>query len=92
MIESLRFSDTLTYSIIMLNTDLHNPAIHPKIAPNDYVASCRRCVPLVAMPEASLLEIYDSILREPLQIAPSVATVDSIVRAGFAYSNKTHAR
>ena len=48
---------------------------HPKIAPNDYVASCRRCVPLVAMPEASLLEIYDSILREPLQIAPSVASL-----------------
>ena len=35
---------TLIYSIIMLNTDLHNPAIHPKLQPEEYAASCRRCV------------------------------------------------
>ena len=62
----------LFYSIIMLNTDLHNPAISPKITPAEYVASCRRCPPLVRVPEDTLEQIHANISAHPLQIAPDV--------------------
>ena len=62
----------LLYSIIMLNTDLHNPAISPKITPSEYVASCRRCPPLVRVPENTLEQIHANISARPLQIAPNV--------------------
>lgn len=71
---------TLLYSVIMLNTDLHNPAITPKIQPHEYVASCHRCVPLRHCPRETLLEIYESILHHPFQIAPSVDKVDTTIR------------
>ena len=60
---------TLTYSLIMLNTDLHNPAVRPKIAPEQYAASCRRCRPLCEADSAIFLAIYSNILRRPLQIS-----------------------
>ena len=41
----------LLYSVIMLNTDLNNPAITPKITLPEYVASCHRCTPLRNVPE-----------------------------------------
>lgn len=65
----------------MLNTDLHNPAISPKISASEYVASCRRCVPLARAPEPPLLDIYASIVAHPLQIAPKVDRVDSTIHA-----------
>jgi Sec7-like guanine-nucleotide exchange factor len=34
----------------MLNTDLNNPAITPKITLAEYVASCHRCTPLRDVP------------------------------------------
>jgi len=60
---------TLTYSLIMLNTDLHNPAVRPKIAADQYAASCRRCRPLREADSAIFLTIYSNILRRPLQIS-----------------------
>jgi len=71
---------TLTYAVIMLNTDLHNPAISPKMSAHEYVQSCHRCIPLRNMPADSLLAIYQSIVQEPLQIAPAVDGVDSTIR------------
>jgi len=72
---------TLTYSIIMLNTDLHNPAIHPKIQPDEYTASCRRCVPLRGVDEDTLKAIYASIRDSPLQIYHGQPGVATAVRA-----------
>jgi len=71
---------TLVYSVIMLNTDLHNPAISPKIQPDEYVQSVHRCVPLRHAPDEILLQIYESIARHPLQIAPSVHKVATTIR------------
>ena len=64
----------------MLNTDLHNPAITPKISATEYVQSCHRCLPLRHLPDQTLLSVYESIATEPLQIAPSVNRVDSTIR------------
>ena len=71
---------TLIYSVIMLNTDLHNPAISPKIQPDEYVRSVHRCVPLSNVPDDALLDIYTSIATHPLQIAPSVNGVHTTIR------------
>ena len=52
-------------------------AIRPKITRDEFAASCRRCVPLRAMDDATLSGIYSRIAAEPLQIyhgRPGVAT------------------
>jgi len=59
---------TLTYSIIMLNTDLHNKAIYPKITQDEYIKSCYRCAPLKDVNEAIFMKIYESISSQPLQL------------------------
>ena len=41
----------------MLNTDLNNPAISPKISLPEYVASCHRCTPLRDVPEPYLRQV-----------------------------------
>jgi hypothetical protein len=72
---------TLVYSIIMLNTDLHNPAIQPKISRSEYAASCRRCAPLVHLDDAYLFGIYDRLQERPLAISTSGGSVTTTVRA-----------
>ena len=54
----------------MLNTDLHNVAIEPKISLPQYVASCHRCVPLQHVPDTYLRTIYLSVRSSPLRISP----------------------
>ena len=61
---------TLIYSIIMLNTDLHNPAIHPKLMPSEYAASCRRCVQLSHLSDEYLFGLYHSVASRALTITP----------------------
>jgi hypothetical protein len=74
---------TLVYSIIMLNTDLHNPMISPKITRDEYAASCRRCVPLRHLQEEELTQIYQRIKANPLRISAGArgAVVGSVVRS-----------
>jgi len=74
----------LLYSIIMLNTDLHNPAISPKISEAEYQRSCRCCPELRLVRSEALSQIYAHISAHPLQIAPNIATVDSILRSSPA--------
>mmetsp|Transcript_9895 Transcript_9895/g.25517 ORF Transcript_9895/g.25517 Transcript_9895/m.25517 type:complete len:537 (-) Transcript_9895:720-2330(-) len=74
---------TLIYSVIMLNTDLHNPAIAPKITADEYVASVHRCVPLASAPDEPLRAIYESIASHPLQIAPRVYRVETSIRSSL---------
>ena len=73
----------LTYACIMLNTDLHNPAVVLKIKRDEFVANTLRCGPLRGLDGLPDLlgEVYDDVLAHPLQIAPNMATVDSIVRS-----------
>ena len=76
---------TLTYSIIMLNTDLNNPAIHPKITCDEYTASCHRCVPLRSMDDETLRVIYSRVAAQPLQIyygQPGVTTAVHASQSG----------
>ena len=52
------------HQVIMLNTDLNNPAISPKISLPEYVASCHRCTPLRDVPEPYLRQVL------PLPFSP----------------------
>ncbi len=72
---------TLTYSMIMLNTDLHNPAVQPKMSADEYAASVRRCAPMRHAPDDALRAIYADLLANPLQIAPNVSRVHSVIRS-----------
>ena len=53
----------------MLNTDLHNVAIQPKVQVEQYVASCHRCGPLRDVPDEYLRRLYLSVLSSPLRIS-----------------------
>lgn len=86
------FTYTLVYSIIMLNTDLHNPAIHPKITQQEYAASCRRCIPLAHLDDAFLFELYARIRDRPLAISPTGDPVKTSVRSSSSgFEIESHA-
>lgn len=80
---------TFTYAVVMLNTDLNNPAVHPKIRHDEFVANCRRCTTLASVPLDVLADTYERIAHQPLAIytrssaEPSTnpALVDSFVRS-----------
>lgn len=55
----------LFYSLIILNTDLHNPRVRSKITENAYVASLRRTA-IEGVAEADARALYRSIKRRPL--------------------------
>lgn len=80
----------LIYSLVMLNTDLHNVAIQPKIQAEQYIASCHRCVPLRDVPDEYLRRLYASILSSPLRISHDLLGCGgSIVRSGGADADET---
>ena len=57
--------------------------VSPKITADEYVRSVRSCAPLAAAPEPMLRAAYASLLEHPLQLAPSVDRVDSVIRCGL---------
>eukprot|EP00930_Biecheleria_cincta_P092008 TRINITY_DN81747_c0_g1_i1.p1 TRINITY_DN81747_c0_g1~~TRINITY_DN81747_c0_g1_i1.p1 ORF type:complete len:402 (-),score=59.25 TRINITY_DN81747_c0_g1_i1:10-1215(-) len=61
---------TLLYAIIMLNTDLHHPAVRVKIKADEFVESVKRAQldPLTGLSQDHhLRDIYLSILQDPLR-------------------------
>ena len=59
----------LTYSIIMLNTDLHNEAVWPKIRRSEYIANAANCAALSGVAHRVLGDIYERIAASPLAVA-----------------------
>ena len=72
---------TWVYSIIMLNTDLHNPAVQPKITAAEYAASCARCGPLRHVPTELFEACHVSLSTSPLVLAVTPHTIDTTVRS-----------
>ena len=58
----------LIYAVIMLNTDLHHPAIKTKMARHEFVASTQSTVLGETFGAADLGAIYDSVRAAPLAI------------------------
>jgi len=71
----------LVYSLIMLNTDLHNPAINPKIKAEQFVRSCKQTV-LRSIPESMLIQMYHHIRCDPLRIANRSMSIHTTVKSG----------
>jgi len=71
----------LVYSLIMLNTDLHNPAINPKIKADQFVRSCKQTV-LRSIPESMLIQMYHHIRCDPLRIANRSMSIHTTVKSG----------
>eukprot|EP00966_Prymnesium_polylepis_P294693 6805482-Prymnesium_polylepis.1 len=63
---------------------------HP--CPCRYVASCRRAPELQHLPTATLEQLHESLTCHPLQIAPDVATVDTILRSAPSGETATPAQ
>ena len=57
----------LIYALIMLNTDLHNPKIRPKMTEDAFVSSLRRTIIGDSIPEATARGHYRSVLQRPLR-------------------------
>jgi len=72
----------ILYSLIMLNTDLHNPAnIANRMSAAEYQESLYRVAMLRALPPTHIYHMYEAIKREPLRIDAQKEGVDTIIRA-----------
>jgi golgi-specific brefeldin A-resistance guanine nucleotide exchange factor 1 len=62
----------LTFSIIMLNTDLHNPMVKRKMSVEDFVRNNARVTDSDQLPEAFLAKIYERTAQHELRVAPPI--------------------
>jgi len=58
----------LLYAVIMLNTDLHHPAIKQKMTMEEFLTSTKRTVVVEVLDDDDLRRMYRSISRAPLRI------------------------
>ncbi|XP_054809930.1 ARF guanine-nucleotide exchange factor GNL2 isoform X2 [Prosopis cineraria] len=65
----------LSYSLIMLNTDQHNPQVKKKMTEEDFIKNNRAINEGQDLPREFLSELYHSILSNPL-LAPTSTNVD----------------
>lgn len=83
---SMHHSDTvfvLSYSIIMLNTDLHNKQVRKKMTLDQFLSNNRKIDQNQDLPKEFLTAIYNSILEKEIMLradAPMVPTVSSATR------------
>jgi len=66
----------LAYSIIMLNTDLHNPGVKVKMSEESYLKNLQKVNGGKDFPKELLSSIYESIKNEPIQVLDVVHSVD----------------
>ncbi|CAM6114681.1 unnamed protein product [Calypogeia fissa] len=60
---------TLAYSVIILNTDLHNPQVKRKMTEEDFIRNNRGINAKQDLPREMLLELYHSIARNEIRIS-----------------------
>lgn len=68
----------VVYAAIMLQSDLHNIAVQPKMTVAEFVASLHRAPALANMPEELITSIYEDIRCAPLEYEEAI---DSFVRS-----------
>jgi hypothetical protein len=75
-------SDTvfvLSYSIIMLNTDLHNPGVKSRMKVNEFIRNNRGIDDGKSLPDAFLVEVYEAIRDEEIRMQGDVAEGSAVV-------------
>ncbi|KAK9120481.1 hypothetical protein Syun_018098 [Stephania yunnanensis] len=73
----------LSYSIILLNTDLHNTKVKKKMTEADFIRNNRHINGGDDLPREFLLDIYNSICKNEIRITPEQG-------AGFAEMTASH--
>ncbi|KAF7819835.1 ARF guanine-nucleotide exchange factor GNL2 [Senna tora] len=66
----------LSYSLIMLNTDQHNPQVKKKMTEEDFIRNNRAINEGQDLPREYLSELFHSILTNAIVLAPTTTTVD----------------
>lgn len=77
----------LAYSIIMLNTDLHNPQVKNRMTKADFSKNNRGINDGQSLPEDYLGQIYDSIANEEIRMKDEIeaaATTPNATGPGLA--------
>jgi len=67
----------LSYSIIMLNTDLHNPSVHRKMRLDQFIKNNRGINADEDLPVEYLTSIYNEIAEKEIVLQPDAAAVQS---------------
>ncbi|XAR51125.1 hypothetical protein NMG60_11005668 [Bertholletia excelsa] len=65
----------LAYAVIMLNTDVHNPLVWPKMSKADFIRMNAMNDAEESAPTELLEEIYDSIVAEEIKVKDDVAAL-----------------
>ncbi len=74
----------LAFSMIMLQTDAHNPAIKKKMTKQQFLQNNRKIDQGRDLPEAMLGEIYDNIITTPIKMETHMQlTLDVVETAGM---------
>jgi hypothetical protein len=68
----------IVYAAIMLQSDLHNIAVQPKMTVAEFIASLHRAPVLANMPEERITSIYEDIRSAPLEYEEAI---NSFVRS-----------
>jgi len=68
----------VVYAAIMLQSDLHNPAVQPKMTVVEFIDSLHRAPVLARMPAERITSIYEDIRSAPLELEEAI---DSFVRS-----------
>lgn len=69
----------LSYSIIMLNTDLHNPMVKQKMTKAEFIKNNRGIDDGNDMPEELMGALYDRILKNEIKMKESGARFDLVL-------------
>jgi hypothetical protein len=57
----------LAFAAVLLNSDLHNPAVPRKMSVRDFIENVRGAIPAEALSDSKLTEVYHSIRTDPIQ-------------------------
>ncbi|KAL6185786.1 hypothetical protein ACLB2K_041912 [Fragaria x ananassa] len=70
-------ADTVrAYAVILLNTDAHNPMVWPKMSKSDFMRMNATEDPEDCAPKELLEEIYDSIVKEEINMKDESTSLD----------------
>ena len=77
----------LAYSVIMLNTDAHNPQVKKRMTKPDFIKNNRGINDNTDLPEELLSEIFDEIVTNEIRMKDEVEAGPNVAVAGPGLAN-----
>lgn len=84
---SLDTAYVLAYSIILLNTDAHNPQVKRRMTLQDFVKNNRGINDGADLPEELLSSIYDEIVSNEIRMKDEVESAPIVVAPGPGFAS-----